>query len=210
MSFFRSILNVGRYIESPGGRTISRQRIRAKARKVNREIIGPEMVRMLRGNFRKGGDPKFAELKPLTLWMKKVLGFRKTTLVRTGQLWKKAIDNPVVEATYNEVRVRPRRLTAKMKEYINALHDGAEFSVPRTEKMRKFFWAMHYIADERGEEDIADAWKMMALSPKDTVDIKIPSRPWTHLTSTQKRKLHRKSERAWDFLFLRYARTGTF
>lgn len=56
------------------------------------------------------------------------------------------------------------------KKHAQIHNEGGTIKV--TDGMRKYFWAMHYAAQEAGDEDLMNQWKYLALSK----EIKIPKR----------------------------------
>lgn len=171
-------------------------RFRAIAKKVNKEVVGPETQRMVKQNFDAGGKPRFVRNTMLTKFTKKIKGFGIQPLVATGVLKNKAIDNPWIKATYNTVSLEIRYPTKRIKASARMLHDGGTITANRTMAMRSFFWAMYYLAGRKSKT--AQIWKYAAISPRKKLKVNIPARPWTILTSTQKRKLQNLAIQAWE------------
>ena len=95
-----------------------------------------------------------------------------------------------------------------MRASMRILHEGGTTHPTVTPKARRFFWAMHYEAAEQGTDDVAEQWMAMALTRKTRLDVKIPARPWTHLSSGQWRTLNRVAQSEWNKILAEYQRTG--
>ena len=172
-----------------------RLRLRSKVIKINKEIIGPMTVAMVKENFDAGGRPKFTKNTKMTLFFKNLHGLiMMRPLMATGNFYRKVIQNPVIHADEEKVAVVPRNPTGAIKRSLWALHEGSRHSMTRTDKMRRFFWAMYYAAKKIGDLPMAKIFRGMAMTKKTTVNVVIPPRPWTKLLAAQYRKLYNKMD----------------
>lgn len=60
--------------------------------------------------------------------------------------------------------------------YARPHNEGEEITVPVTERMRKFAWAMHRSQQKEGEAEKNTMWKGIALTKKTEMKIKMPER----------------------------------
>lgn len=117
-----------------------------------------------------GGSNKFAPLKKETIAARKRRGrSAKSQLLDTGQL-RTSIQ---VISDGNKLRI------SSNKAYSAVHHFGHSFTqnIKVTDKMRKFFWAKHFAAATKKDQD---KYKAMALTKKQTFErkITIPARPY--------------------------------
>jgi hypothetical protein len=166
---------------------LNRAKLFVILRKVNREKVAPLLHGFLIDNFTAGGKPKFKKNSKLVEFMKRIggAGGAGHPLVNSGTLFTKAILDPVIKTTETSITFKIRNPTAAIEASAEALHDGKAYSIFKTPKMRSFFWAMYYEAKQYGEDDIAETFKRLALSPVPGVSIVIPPRPWTKFSMAQ-------------------------
>jgi len=190
--------------------TLNRAKLERMAQQINLKVAAPMILKFVQKNFQKGGRPKkFDPNSAMTLWSKRLAGFGNKPLVASGNLWNKAINNPVVKATSSEVILKTRNPTNVIKASEDILHDGGTVTQTITKKQKRFFWAMHFIAEDQGNDAIAGRWLGMALAPVGaTFSFTIPARPWTQLTRSQSDSVRRAVEREWRAVIERFAKTG--
>lgn len=184
----------------------SRSDIIKVSRGINKHVTGPMLHEFVLDNFLSGGRPEFKENRPLTVWMKQQLGYPTKPLWATGELFQKAILDPVIKTDERGARLQIRNSTARLRASAQFLHDGGEVRQTVTDRMRSFFWAMHYKASGQGDLDVAGAFKAMALSK--VLSSKVPARPWTKLLPSQLKQILTRNKQAWTTVITRYARTG--
>ena len=71
--------------------------------------------------------------------------------------------------------------------YASIHNEGGVIRVPRTERMRRYFWARYY--ESKGREV---KWKAMALTNKKTMNIRIPARPFVGVTDSTVQRLQQR------------------
>ena len=130
--------------------------------------VGRAVQSSVRENFRRGnfyGEGQWQD--PL----RKKLGFSGTG----GQYGPLLSGNDHLMMSTDYVPMTGKVLIRNLVNYASVHNDGDEISV--TQRMRKFFWAKHYEAQEvRGKGSVeADFWRNMALK-KPGGRIKIPRR----------------------------------
>ena len=130
--------------------------------------VGRAVQESVRENFRQG---RFYNGYSWQTPLRTTLGFRGAG----GQYGPLLSGSDHLMMSTDYVPMAEKVLIRNLVEYASVHNDGDQ--IPVTQKMRKFFWAKHYEAEElRGKGSVeADFWKNMALK-KPGGRIKIPRR----------------------------------
>lgn len=166
----------------------------AQARRINRNVVAPLFHEFVLDNFVNGGRPKFRKNSELTNHFKSNSG---VLVGETGELFQKAILNPVIIATETSVILKIRNPSARLKASAWALHNGSIRPIRKTDKMRAFFWAMYYETAETNP-GIAEIFKRMAIGKRDFIRYILPARPWTRITLAQRKVIQDAVNKAWS------------
>jgi phage gpG-like protein len=177
--------------------------------KVNKEVAGPLLHGAILDNFLAGGRPTFRPNSKITMWFKRHKGSAGVgkPLVDTGEMFQKAVLDPVIKADEAGVTLAVRHATQRLRASMPLLHAGGTVNMVRTPRMRRFFWAMSFKARDAGDLEFSDIFRRAALSRKNLI-IKIPPRPWTKLLPNQERDIKRAAQEAYIAAINNYAQTG--
>ena len=154
---------------------------------------GDTALRFINGNFRAQGwqGASFSKWKPNRRG--------STALVKSGHL-----------RSANYYTTMPGVATLRnTMPYAKTHNEGGNIKVPVTDKMRKFAWAMYYKEAQSGVRTTraghqyqsievgrkANRWKALALTKKNTLDIKIEQRQFFPTTSSPSPVLNKAIQR---------------
>jgi hypothetical protein len=127
------------------------------------KVIGPMKAGFIKSNFEAGGVPKFAGNTLSTIFTKSMRGGGYQPMVNTGLFKKSVIDNPKIQSIPGSLEpiLLPRGVTPRILASMSILKNGGVINIPRTRKMRRFFFAMSKLSE--GSE-VGGIFKAAALS----------------------------------------------